>query len=157
MFCLINTVNVEPLHFSRSDVARKHGLSCSLLERLMTSSPYMDPETGEFDRRCVQKLVRNFRYLNPLSILSTSIISHWLFIRLSIRQRHSLRDSGAILWALVSSLDIVSINFLNRKIIFALFYFYFFVDHTLPFLRYRADCFTTVNFNLIQIQSSTLV
>jgi len=45
----------------RSGVARKHGLSCSLLERLMTSSPYVDPETGEFDRRCVQKLVRNFR------------------------------------------------------------------------------------------------
>ena len=45
----------------RSSVAHKHGLSVSLLERLMSGSPYLDQNTGKFDTRCVKKLVRNFR------------------------------------------------------------------------------------------------
>ena len=47
----------------RSPLADKHGLSKSLLERLISSLPYVNPETGVFDNRCVKKLVRNFRYL----------------------------------------------------------------------------------------------
>ena len=45
----------------RSSIAHKHGLATSLLERLMSSPPYTNRDSGGFDKRCVMKLVRNFR------------------------------------------------------------------------------------------------
>ena len=45
----------------RSSVADQHGLSVSLMERLLAGAPYTDPQTGNLDPRCVTKLVRNFR------------------------------------------------------------------------------------------------
>jgi len=44
----------------RSPTADKYGMSVSMLERLMTSPPYCLGNTG-YDRRCITKLVRNFR------------------------------------------------------------------------------------------------
>ena len=46
----------------RSTLANQHGLARSLLERLINSAPYVNPDTGSFDGRCIKKLVRNFRY-----------------------------------------------------------------------------------------------
>lgn len=43
----------------RSNLATKHGLSTSLLERLMTTELYSKKPT--YDPRCITKLVRNFR------------------------------------------------------------------------------------------------
>ena len=45
----------------RSSLAEEHGLSVSLMERLLAGAPYTDPQTGNLDARCVTKLVRNFR------------------------------------------------------------------------------------------------
>ena len=45
----------------RSPLAEQHGLSVSLMERLMAGPPYTIPATGKLDSRCVTKLVRNFR------------------------------------------------------------------------------------------------
>jgi len=45
----------------RSTLAIQHGLARSLLERLINSAPYVNPDTGSFDGRCIKKLVRNFR------------------------------------------------------------------------------------------------
>ena len=55
---------------TRSPIAHKYGLSKSLLERLMESSPYTDQETGKYDNRCVMKLVRNFRLINQITLFS---------------------------------------------------------------------------------------
>ena len=45
----------------RSPLAEQHGLSVSLMERLMVGPPYTNPVTGKLDSRCVTKLLRNFR------------------------------------------------------------------------------------------------
>ena len=46
----------------RSVIAGKHGLNISLLERLMeTVGIYARDVTGQYDSRCITKLVKNFR------------------------------------------------------------------------------------------------
>jgi len=44
----------------RSVIADSHGMSVSLMERLMASPPYSVTTTG-YDKRCITKLTRNFR------------------------------------------------------------------------------------------------
>ena len=56
----------------RSSLANQHGLSRSLLERLINSQPYVNPETGDFDGRCIKKLVRNFRYVVSHDVIKCS-------------------------------------------------------------------------------------
>ena len=53
----------------RSSLAEQHGLSVSLMERLLAGVPYTDPQTGRLDSRCVTKLVRNFRSHDSLIAL----------------------------------------------------------------------------------------
>ena len=53
-------------HFSvnccfRSQLAVRHGLNVSLLERLMSLDMYNMDGGGSYDQRCITKLVRNFR------------------------------------------------------------------------------------------------
>ena len=45
----------------RSQLAVRHGLNVSLLERLMSLDMYNMDGGGSYDQRCITKLVRNFR------------------------------------------------------------------------------------------------
>ena len=45
----------------RSNLGSRHGLSTSLLERLMEDMPLYARHNGSYDARCITKLVRNFR------------------------------------------------------------------------------------------------
>merc|ERR1719150_1679174 len=45
----------------RSVAAAKHGMTISLLERLMESELYSRDSSGHYNTRCITKLVRNFR------------------------------------------------------------------------------------------------
>ena len=45
----------------RSSLGSRHGLSTSLLERLMEELPLYARKEGSYDPRCITKLVRNFR------------------------------------------------------------------------------------------------
>ena len=45
----------------RSNLGSRHGLSTSLLERLMEKQVLYSRQEGSYDARCITKLVRNFR------------------------------------------------------------------------------------------------
>jgi len=45
----------------RSNIAVRHGLNISLLERLMQMDVYNMDSSGQYDQRCITKLVMNFR------------------------------------------------------------------------------------------------
>ena len=45
----------------RSSIAGRHGLNISLLERLMGLDMYNMDGSGQYDQRCITKLIKNFR------------------------------------------------------------------------------------------------